>query len=65
MYSALANGDPEERMKKKYRQVMLKEKDLLLIEEIADFLEEEEGDRPKNATVIRRALSSYKKKLLK
>ncbi len=56
---------PQDSMNKKFRQVMLKEKDLLLIEEIADYLEKEEGDRPKNAVVIRKALTAYKKRLKK
>ena len=48
-------------MSTKFKQIMLNEKDIKLIHKIADFLEKEEGDRPKKAAVVRKALHFYMK----
>ena len=48
-------------MSGKFKQVMLSEKDMKLINKIADLLKEEEGERPKKAAVIRKALNYYLK----
>ncbi len=44
---------------KGFRQVMISEKDIALIKKIAGLIEEKDGERPKNAAVIRKALNYY------